>query len=340
MGASANKTSKSTIRRSATYSELPIDLESTKNVKLHKELVDYCKEYRNERNQIEINSIERIQLHGGKIKDDGLTKLMNKDISETAILFLGDNELSNIKILDKYCFTRLKILHLDHNNIEDISPIVNFKMTYLESLSFYKNNLKTMKDLKNAHEIFPRLLFLDLGTNHIEKIIPLKIFSKLKKLNLFNNPEIKSINELKDIIFENLSELNLSKIGIEDITPLEGERKFPVLTRLRMNLNNIRNIKPLENFFMPKLECLELNYNQIESLNDLNNTKFLYLNKLYLESNNLTKLELKQNTFPLLHYLFLENNQIDFDSDKETKENHSLFLKAMANYTYKFDGMD
>ena len=120
----------------------------------------------------------------------------NQRLSSADVLFLWDNQISDLKPLES--LTNLTYLFLDNNQISDIKP--------LESLT--------------------NLTHLNLGKNQISDIKPLESLTNLTQLWLYNN-KISDIKPLESLT--NLTELSLTGNKISDIKPLESLTKLTQL---------------------------------------------------------------------------------------------------------------
>ena len=90
--------------------------------------------------------------------------------------------------------TNLTELHLNRNQISDVSPLKNLtKLTYLDlSLNWRISDVSPLKDLKN-------LTYLFLRGNPLSDVSPLKDLINLIELD-FNVNQISDVSPLKDLI--------------------------------------------------------------------------------------------------------------------------------------------
>ena len=89
------------------------------------------KEFNNEyKTNIEDIDIRELNLSGKYIENEGLKDLSKIKFKELNKLYLSDNKISDISILEKVNFKELKELNLSYNKISDISVLekVNFKV--------------------------------------------------------------------------------------------------------------------------------------------------------------------------------------------------------------------
>ena len=61
------------------------------------------------------------------------------------ILYLNDNLISNIQVLEKINFLELNELWLYNNSIEDINPLKKFKIGKIQVLSLFGNKIDKEK---------------------------------------------------------------------------------------------------------------------------------------------------------------------------------------------------
>ena len=132
--------------------------------------------------KIEDNIIE-LNLNGKKLCDIDLIllKKSNKDLKNLENLDLGNNNIKDIEILKEFNLPNLRILNLEHNEIDNIDKLGDV----LES----NKNIET----------------INLSHNSINKIDVNKIndnvFQYVKEINLDGNNEIqKEFSEIKEIL--------------------------------------------------------------------------------------------------------------------------------------------
>ena len=93
------------------------------------------------------------------------------------------NKITDISILTKCNFPKLKQLGLKGNNIKNISPLINVNFPELEILYLNNNEIEDINPLKSVN--FKNLSILGLDYNKIKKIAPLQ-YLKMDKLNFLN----------------------------------------------------------------------------------------------------------------------------------------------------------
>ena len=159
-------------------------------------------------------------------------------------LNLSWNKITDIKILEKVCFNELKELDLRENKLKDVDALEKMNFIKLEKLDLSRNNISNIDILAKAK--FKNLIELNLNTNTIPDIGFLENakFEKIKILDLGVN-KILNINILEKCDFKELKELYLYNINISDILFLENI-KFEKLEKLDLSLNIISDIKILE----------------------------------------------------------------------------------------------
>ena len=141
---------------------------------------------------------------------------------------------------------------------------------------------------------------------------PIKEFIELNYKN--NEILLKKFNDKYDLDISDtkikeiyLSERNLGYICLNDLCEIE----FKELKELNLSNNNISDIKAFEKAKFDNLEILNLNCNQIWNLKILEKVNFKQLSELYLSSNFISDIEVFENAkFDKLEILVLDNNQI------------------------------
>ena len=235
---------------------------------------------------ININDL-KILANDKKFGDKGFENLCNIEFKKLKELYLRDNKISNIQILESAKFNRLEILIFRGNKITDINILEKVNFKELKSLDLYGNNISNIKVLEVAK--FNKLEKLELGMNKISDIEALgKVnFPELKYLNLRYN-YISNITILEKVDFKKLEYLCLDYNKIMDINVLE-KVNFPILKILHLNNNNISDIKVLEKVAFNKLEGLLLNNNKISDIEEFKKINFKELKELNLDGNNISK---------------------------------------------------
>lgn len=244
------------------------------------------------------NSLQRnihlikLNLTNNKLNNiDGLKKLSN-----LIELDLSLNNLTEEIDFNKFNFENLQILNLSENKIVGLSNLQNLKN--LRVLNANENSLENLH-CKGSH---PHLKKLLVKFNNLTSI-NFTNFPYLRILRVDGN-DFKEINgKLKyidEISCKSQSDLMLSKLN-EFITlktlDLSGNLRyfdhvtsvFPNLNKLNLSAINLTAIKSNFNDVFPNLIEINLNFNKLNNLDFLKDLK--YLKRLYLVSNNLTKIE-------------------------------------------------
>ena len=169
----------------------------------------------NKKFKLDIKDIEVkvINLKNDYLGNEILEHLKNIYLKELKELNLFGNNISDIKVLEKFKFNKLEKLDIGSNEISDINILENVNFKELKELHLYYNNISDIKVLEKVK------------------------FEKLEKLNLSFNP-ISDINILEKVNFKELKELNLFGNNISDIKVLE-KVKFEKLEILYLGNNKI-----------------------------------------------------------------------------------------------------
>ena len=170
------------------------------------------------------------------------------------------------------------------------------KAINLTTLDLSSNKIENIEPLKGL----TNLSYLYLNNNKIENIEPLRGLTKLIQLYL-NNNKIENIEPLRGLT--NLTSLLLGVNKIENVEPLRG---LTNLTILGLSSNKIENIEPLKG--LTNLKGLYLNDNKIENIESLRG--LTNLTELYLENNKIENIEPLKGLTKLIQ-LYLNINKIE-----------------------------
>ena len=174
-------------------------------------------------------------------------------------------------------FRNLSVLHLNHANIVDLSPISN--LTSL--LELYLDNTK-VEDL-NPISNLTNLSKLYLNNTKVEDLNPISNLTNLSELYL-NNTKVEDLNPISNLT--NLSELYLNNTKVEDLNPISNLD----LNELAIERTPIVFIKPISGY--QNLTRLDLDYSSIADIEHISNFKALTLTTLYIPGVKLTSLEI------------------------------------------------
>ena len=186
----------------------------------------------------------------------------------------------------------LKNLNLSNNFIEDITPLE--KLVELEDLNLTNNKIKDPKSLAKLTKLRQLVLRKNL-MNNLDFLNDLKVES----LDISMNSVLKDYipNNLK---LENLRNLNLSGIGLDNISFLKNAGK---LERLVAEENAIKDLTPLAE--LKTLRTLYLDRNNISDITALKD--LVSLEELLLYKNNIENVDaLKDKKY--LYRLMLNDN--------------------------------
>ena len=179
--------------------------------------------------------------------DDILVNDNNKELLEKLFIYLR-NKLEKVYFISGAIFIGLKS---DNEKL-----IMYFPLPYIYNVKIIgcELNLNCLKYLWIEN--------LDLSKANINDIQDICELTKLKSLNLRNNPNISNLFLLKGAKFKELEELDLSNNNIKDLNEIKmNEYKFNNLTNLNLSNNEISNFYPLLNF--KSLLFLDIEYNKI-----------------------------------------------------------------------------
>ena len=259
----------------------------------------------------------------------------------------------------------LKNLNLSNNFIEDITPLE--KLVELEDLNLTNNKIKDPKSLAKLTKLRQLVLRKNL-MNNLDFLNDLKVES----LDISMNSVLKDYipNNLK---LENLKSLNLSGIGLDNISFLKNAGKLESLVAeenaikdltplaelkslrtLYLDRNNISDITALKD--LVSLEELLLYKNNIENVDALKDKKYLY--RLMLNDNlglknidalkdvpNISSIDISNTSVTdisalkdakYLYYIALKDTKIS-DGDITSFEKSNLEVKKSNNIDKKLE---
>lgn len=277
---------------------------------------------------------EYIDLYRKVMKQDGFANFVKISFPRLVNLYLGRNEIENLKPLDGASYPELKLLSFSHNILTDVEGIDKLDAPNLQYLTFHINEINIIDGLMPA--TFDNLLNLDLSNNHIADISPLIQcnFKSLETINLESN-EIEYIEPIRNFNFPDLIQLKLNKNKISSINILL-QAKFPKLKVLELSNNCLTDISAIKQFKFCNLEVLNLSCNQIVDVSYLVKTPMTVLRELYLHENLIQILPIPNNAYPELKKLTLKGNNLKFD-DEETKKRHDGFIERSTRQNFVYD---
>ena len=190
-------------------------------------------------------------------KNNTLSKinfLKNDYFKQLKELYLNNNKISDIQILQKVKFSKLIILNLANNFLENIDVFENTDFKELKKLKLNGNKISNIKILEKVQ--FDKIEILNLGNNYISdiKVFENIKFKLLKKLKL-NNNLISDIKVLEKAKFDNLEILDFSNNEITDLYVLM-KIDLKQLKELNFSGNKISDTKIIKKIKSDKLEKL------------------------------------------------------------------------------------
>ena len=236
----------------------------------------------------------------------------------------------------------LKNLNLSNNFIEDITPLE--KLVELEDLNLTNNKIKDPKSLARLTKLRQLVLRKNL-MNNLDFLNDLKVES----LDVSMNSVLKDYipNNLK---LENLRSLNISGIGLDNISFIKNATK---LESLVAEENAIKDITPLTE--LKSLRVLYLDRNSISDISALKNISSL--EELLLYKNNIENIDVLKDVPNIssvdisdtavsdisalkdakyLYYIALKNTKVS-ETDITTFEKNNLEVKKSNNIDKKLE---
>lgn len=201
------------------------------------------------------------------------------------------NSLTNLDFLPQ--MNNLRVLHVVHGNLNDISGVVKFPN--LVDLTLDYNDISDISQLAHLN----KLNNLQLSLNHISDISPLENLQELKSLTLDSN-------EISDIsCLSKLTELTILAVETNEISDISPLKNLTKLSSLFLGNNNITDITVVKN--MSELSCLSFYDNNISDISPV--SSLTKLESLYFFNNNISDISALSG-LKLLDTVFLSLNPI------------------------------
>ncbi|XP_053111932.1 decorin [Hemicordylus capensis] len=236
--------------------------------------------------------------------DLGLEQVPKDLPSDTTLLDLQNNKITEIKDGD---FKNLRDLHaliLVNNKIKKISPGAFAPLTKLERLYLSKNNLKELPD--NMPKTLQELRAHENEINKLRK----SVFNGLNNVivvELGTNP-LKS-SGIENGAFQGMKKLSYIRISDTNITSIP--KGLPTsLTELHLDGNKINKVDADSLHGLANLAKLGLSFNNIASMDNGTLNHVPHLRELHLNNNDLSKVPGGLGEHKYIQVVYLHNNNI------------------------------
>ena len=231
----------------------------------------------------------------------GLSKLQN--LME---LYIGNNKITELKqVLQVKDMPKLIILDLSGNTLCTANDYRHYTVYHVRKLKVLDGVGVEMAEQEAAKEKYDGKLTIEFVVERVGH----SFLEHVRELNLAAS-RVRDVGEvLKEQHFPSLKEVNLDNNQLSD---LSGLADLPQLSLLRLNHNRIENLGlngSSEAGFLPQLEVLHLGYNHINYIPALRLHCLPELKVLYLQGNDITKVEGLDRCLQLRE-LVLDKNKI------------------------------
>ena len=195
--------------------------------------------------------------------------------------------------------SRLRVLDLSGNNIQELVTGVLNNMGNLQTLRLDDNTMKQIDE--NAFRTLFSIRFLSLSVNKLSEL-PFTLFQDLRNLEvlILDRNHIISLAAVTNVHFFRLRKLSLNHNRIRRIDP-PGFRLFYSVEEIHMNHNRITEMPVVQN--LTNLTIFDLGNNRIKRISPINAFEGTSVREIYLGNNRLETLDM--NTFAYLESLQL-----------------------------------
>jgi Leucine-rich repeat (LRR) protein len=231
----------------------------------------------------------------------GLSKLQN--LME---LYIGNNKITELKqVLQVKDMPKLIILDLSGNELCSAPDYRHYTIYHVRKLKVLDGVGVEMAEQETAKEKYDGKLTIEFVVERVGH----SFLEHVRELNLAAS-RVRDVGEvLKEKHFPSLKEVNLDN---NQLTDLSGLQDLPQLSLLRLNHNRIEHLGlsgSCESGFLAHLEVLHLGYNHINYIPALRLHCLPELKVLYLQGNDITKVEGLERCIQLRE-LVLDKNKI------------------------------
>lgn len=240
-------------------------------------------------------------------------------------------------------FENLTGIDLSGNNIKESLPLG--RLIEVQTLLLSSNKIESVEFVENL----PFLKNIQLADNNISNLDSFRENGSIEILNLSGNQELNDLNSLSHLpltslnlsrsqlgarVFgalpqSRLSTLDLSEVGLEDVTHFSQKKFLPAIRKLLIQKNKIKNISAISD--LSTLHVLNISSNPVIDLLPLASLKKLValdvshtsgkdldlvisemsLLELYAQNTNLESLDLMESMRPEARTLDLSHNKIN-----------------------------
>ncbi|XP_041453469.1 protein artichoke-like [Lytechinus variegatus] len=271
-----------------------------------------------------IPNIDTINLKGNEI-----IQLSQSFFSTPQSLLLRKNSLTRFELFEGGNYTKLRILNVDRNDLQNIS-ISSYPNLYYLCASFNK-----IKDVNFGIDSHHQLQYINLNSNQIKNMNKFGNLPNLKWLQLSSN----SITSLDDKTLICLPQLRELRLDNNRISILSNLLTCPELTNLQLSENIIHTIENSTFDSSPRLAILNLAKNEISDLRFLHS--IYSLEELNLSHNRLRTINpldfltlTHLRTLDLSFNLFMEINTPNLQSLQSLDISHNFLYHLNLNHLF------
>ena len=273
---------------------------------------------------------EKLNLNNRGLNDEDLNLISKIKFTKLRGIDLSGNNITNLEFLNYMNLPHLEYIDLSYNHINDIKPIKNIskniKDIYLQGNNEIDKSSKDFNDLKKDYNV----IYEEFGIENfnakynlnLEEINEKTVKLEILDINIKHGEEllkdlyliVPKINKIKRLILHN--------VHIKDFSLL-FRLHLNYLEELDLAVNNITNLRFLNEINCKKLKILFLKDNKINDIAPLNKL----IEKNYKNENKIQIISLSENLF-----LFEESK----DAKKMKEEDNKNKYEYDDNIKKKF----
>ena len=308
-------------------------------------LYNFCLEFKKINNNNNMNKRDSIVKKIIRYKREFKNIKVDDSIKS---IYIFKNNFDDINILETYKnnLTNLEILHISENNVVNIEVLSSISLPNLKTLNLTKNRLDNscIEHLKNIinKDCITELNLYDNNITDPKFFGIIKYFKKLETLYIGHNKFKDEFNAERYDFPDTLKIVGLS-LGVFSHTTIKHISKFyfKQLETLYLKGNDIDSLDFIEDLKCQNLKDIWLRNNAISNLDieKFSDSLKKSLKKINLRGNKISNIEGLKNfieKFENLEEFVISDNNIDLNSDNNSKIIRDILTDVNGKYSFKY----